>query len=207
MNSAYIFGFLYEVIIFNIICDNSHIKDNTFTAQLCTGNILGTFQVNDVTVILQIVKFTSPVRSNDKNINVIFDNIVNFLTLVFLNNDLICQSCPSDIFNSFDQTVSDVQLPTFNIVALTGNADNEIISKGFCPFNNIIMTLMKQIKSAIRDYFFHVFPLYLPCICCVFAITFYLYYTFSFGNYNINQDTRHQNVTEILNFSITAIYT
>ena len=119
MNSAYIFGFLYEVIIFNIICDNSHIKDNTFTAQLCTGNILGTFQVNDVTVILQIVKFTSPVRSNDKNINVIFDNIVNFLTLVFLNNDLICQSCPSDIFNSFDQTVSDVQLPTFNIVALT----------------------------------------------------------------------------------------
>ena len=35
--------------------------DHTLTSELGTGNIFGTFQINDLTVILQIIKFATPV--------------------------------------------------------------------------------------------------------------------------------------------------
>ena len=44
MDTTDIFGLLYKTIVLNIIGDNSHIKDDSFTSQLGTGNILGTLQ-------------------------------------------------------------------------------------------------------------------------------------------------------------------
>jgi len=108
MDSADILGFLYEIIIFNTVCHHSYIKNNTFTAQLRAGNILRSLQINNITVILQIIKLASPVRTHYKNINIILDDIADFLTLIFLDDNLICQTGFSDILNSCDKTVPDI---------------------------------------------------------------------------------------------------
>ena len=67
--------------------------------------------------------------------------IIDFLSLVFLNDDLICQLCSPYILDPFDQAVPYIQLSALNIVALTGNTNDQIIAQ--CPgtFYNVIMPL------------------------------------------------------------------
>ena len=89
MNSADIFGFLHKIIIPDIIRHDSHIKDNTFTAKLCTGNILGPFQINYITVVLKVIEFPSPVRSYHQNINIILNNVIDLLSLIFFQFKIV----------------------------------------------------------------------------------------------------------------------
>ena len=163
MDTTDIFGLLYKAIVLNIIGDNSHVKDDPFTSQLGTGNILGTLQVYHIAVIFQIIEFSSPVRTNYQNINIIFNDVADLLTLIFFNNNLISQSGPAYIFDSLDQAVPHIQLPSLNIKALAGNTYDQVIPQSLRSFDNIVMALVKQIKGTICDYFFHDITPHSPC--------------------------------------------
>ena len=162
MKSAHEFRFLNHLIIFCIIGHDSDAVDRPLTSQLCAGNILGTLQIYNVTVILEIVEFTLPVRAQNKTVHIIFNNIADLLPLVLFYDDLICKTCFPHVFNSFQQTVFDIQLTPLNVIAFTGDSYDQIISQFSGSLQDIIMPLMKQIESAISNDFFH----YLSCSFC-----------------------------------------
>lgn len=114
-----------------------------------------TVQINNLTVIFEIIKFPSPVRSYYQEINVIFGNIAEFLSLVLLYDNLVSKACLPYIFDSFQKAVLNIQLAPFYIVTLTGNSYNEIIPQFPCSFQNIVMSLVEQIKGTVSNDFFH----------------------------------------------------
>ena len=155
MKPAYKFGFQNHSIIFRIISYNAYTVNGSLTSQFGAGNILGPFQINHLAVVLKIIKLPAPVRSDNQKVNIILGDIAEFLSLIFLYNDLICKTCFPDILNPFQEAVLNIQLTAFNIITLAGDSHDQIISQLSCPLQNIIMSLMEQIKSTISNDSFH----------------------------------------------------
>ena len=154
MQSADIFGFQYHFVVLCIIRNNAHTVDHTLTSELGTGNIFGTFQINDLAVILQIIKFATPVRTDYQKVDIIFCNVIKLLPLIFLYNDLIRKTGLADIFDTLQKIVLYIQLAAFDIKALTGDSHNKIIPKLPGSFQNIVMSLVEQIKGTVSNDFF-----------------------------------------------------
>ena len=91
MKTADIFCLPHNPIILVIICNYTHSVSGSLTAQLGAGNILGTLQVHNITVILKVVKFAAPVRTKYQKVYLILDDIAELLPLVLLDDDLICK--------------------------------------------------------------------------------------------------------------------
>ena len=185
MNSADIFGFLHKIIIPDVIRHDSHIKDNTFTAKLCTGNILGPFQINYITVVLKVIEFPSPVRSYHQDINIILNDVIDLLSLIFFNDDLICQPRPSHILDSLNEAVPHIEFAPLNVKALTCDTYDQIITKCFCSFDNIVVAFMKKIKSAICDYSLHSFVITPLKKIFLFCRTVFLLHTLLFTTFTV----------------------
>ena len=185
MNSADIFGFLHKIIIPDVIRHDSHIKDNTFTAKLCTGNILGPFQINYITVVLKVIEFPSPVRSYHQDINIILNDVIDLLSLIFFNDDLICQPRPSHILDSLNEAVPHIEFAPLNVKALTCDTYDQIITKCFCSFDNIVVAFMKKIKSAICDYSLHSFVITPLKKIFLFCRTVFLLHTLLFTPFTV----------------------
>ena len=132
---------------------NSGAMQNTLAA----GNILGPFQINYITVVLKVIEFPSPVRSYHQDINIILNDVIDLLSLIFFNDDLICQPRPSHILDSLNEAVPHIEFAPLNVKALTCDTYDQIITKCFCSFDNIVVAFMKKIKSAICDYSLHSF--------------------------------------------------
>ena len=76
MQSADVLGLHHHFVVLCIIRNNAHAVDHTLTSELGTGNIFGTFQINDLTVILQIIKFATPIRTDYQKIDIVFCNVI-----------------------------------------------------------------------------------------------------------------------------------
>ena len=155
MQSADILGLHHPFVVLCIIRNNAHAVDHTLTSELGTGNILGTLQINDFTVILQIIKFATPVRTDYQKIDIVFCNVIKLLPLIFLYNDLIRKTGLADIFDTLQKAVLYIQLATFDIIAFTGDTHNKVIPQLPGPFQNIVMSLVEQIKGTVSNDFFH----------------------------------------------------
>ena len=70
-------------------------------SNFCTTNSICPFKINNFTIILQIIKFSKPIRADREDIYIIFFNICNLLPFIFFNNNFICQSRTSNSFNAF----------------------------------------------------------------------------------------------------------
>ena len=64
------------------------------------GNIFCTLQIYNLTIVLQVIKLSSPVRTDRKNIDFVFLDVTELLPGSFLNDDLIGKSGFLYIFNS-----------------------------------------------------------------------------------------------------------
>ena len=62
------------------------------------------------------------------------------------------------------------------------------------------MALMKQIKSAVRNYFLHILPCVLYLVVNIAALHFFYYYFTVIFNYNIDQAVRHYFVKKMIWF-------
>ena len=174
VNTADIPGFFHDSTILIIFGHNSNPVNRPLIPNLCTGNILGSWKISHFTIVLQIIEFPFPVRTDHQNVNIIFNNIVDLLSLIFLNNNLVCQPCPAHILDSLQQAVLYIQFSPLNIITLTGHTNDQIIAQLFCPFDNIVMTLMKKIKGPVSNDFFHDFTLFVRTSDSTNLFSYYL---------------------------------
>ncbi len=83
-------------------------------------------------------------------------DIVYFLSLGFLNDDLIRKARLFDILDTRHQRVNHIQLASGLIVCLRCHTDNQIIPQLFCPFQQPVMSLVEKVKGTIGNYFYHI---------------------------------------------------
>ena len=120
-------------------------------------DVLRPRQIDDFTEILQIVELTHPVRSDGKDINPVFLDILYFLAKMIFNDNLICKTGFLDILYAFRKGIDYVQLSPRLIVLLCRDTDDKVITQCLCIFQNIIMSLMEQIEGTVCNNLFHVF--------------------------------------------------
>ncbi len=71
---------------------------------------LCTRQIHYFAILFKIIKLSFPIRSNSKNIYIIFLNIINFLTDIILYNNFIGITGTSHGFNTLQHIISNIQL-------------------------------------------------------------------------------------------------
>ena len=83
------------------------------------------------------------------------------------NNDFICEACPTDILNSFQHGIYNIDFPTLLIKVLRGHSYNQVVSQRLRTLQQIVMPLMKQIKGAVSYDLFHRYPRF-PAFLCIY---------------------------------------
>ena len=155
MQPADILGLPDDPSVPGAVRHNADIKGAALSPQLRAGYIFGSFEVDDLTIVFEIVEFPTPVRTEYKHIDVIFEDIADLLALVLLYDDLICKSCLAHIFDPMEQAVTDIELASLNVIALTGHTDDQIVAQCPRPFQDVVMTAVKQVKGSISNHSFH----------------------------------------------------
>ena len=87
-------------------------------------NALRTRQINDLTELFQIVKLTFPVRTYSENIHIILLDIINFLSYIVFNNDLIGIASSFNCFYTLQDIIADIQLSSITIKTVVGDTHN-----------------------------------------------------------------------------------
>ena len=120
--------------------------------QHCAGDVPRSLQVNHPAIILQIIKISHPVGTNGKNIDIIFFDIVKFLPLGLLDDNLIGKPGLSHIFDARQQGIYYIQLSPGPVVGLRGHAHDQVISQRLRPLKQPVMPFMEKVECAVCNY-------------------------------------------------------
>ena len=122
-------------------------------------------QIDHLTQFLQIVKSPNPVRTDGKDIHAHFLDIFLLLPLMVLDDDLIRQTGPADIFHSLQNRIHHIQLSPLQVIILGGHPDDQIVPQRFRSFQQVTMPFMEQIIGSVCNDFFHSFYHSLSSFC------------------------------------------
>ena len=97
----------------------------------------------------------TPIGSNSKNVDTVSLNIIDFLTLIFLDNNFIGKPSGAHRFHSLGKGLLNVNFSASAIKIVCSNAYNQIIAKLSSPFQKSNMTIMKHIVRTVCNDFHH----------------------------------------------------
>ncbi len=124
-------------------------------ADLRAGYAFGAFQINHLTVILQIVKMSVPVRSDGKNIYIIAPDIINFLPLVFFYDDLVGQSRGAHRLNALHEGLLHIDFSTGLVEVVCGYTDDQIVPQCLGALEQANVAIVQQIVGSVSNYSRH----------------------------------------------------
>ena len=128
------------------------------------GNPFSAGQIDDFAKLLQVVEIPFPVRPDGKDVHAVFSDIVNFLTLVFLDDDLVGIARGPDRFDALHQVVIGVHLTPFQVELVGGDTHDEPVAEFLGPPEQVDVSLMQQVVCSVCDDFFH-FEAVLIALC------------------------------------------
>ena len=112
------------------VCDATTSYDSNLVCILafCTKHgrryAFCTRKINNLAILVQIIKFSLPITTNCKYINIVFLNIVNLLSKVILNDYLVSIASSLNRLNTFKHIIANIQLAAPFIKAIACNANN-----------------------------------------------------------------------------------
>ena len=106
---------------------------------------------------MQIIKFTIPVVTDSKNINIVLLNILYLLPVMVLNDHLVHAGKAADISYPLFNRINHAVFAAMIGILLRSHPDDQVISQCLGSLQKSLMPFMKQIKHAVRNDFLH-FP-------------------------------------------------
>ena len=143
INAVYIFRLCYKLCSESSLSNNSHTKFTLFTPYFRTRDSLRSRKIHHLTIFIQIIKFSSPIRTHRENIHIVPTNIINFLTLVFFHDDLIRKSCGTYSLNTLHQGLLYIDFSTGFIKIICRDTHDQIIPQCFCALQQPNVSVMK----------------------------------------------------------------
>ncbi len=95
-----------------------------FCAQHSTTDSFCPWQIDNLAELIKVIEFPFPVRTNRKDINIIFLYVVYLLTNIVLDNDLVCQSSSPHSLYTFQDIVAHIQLASVTVEVIVGDTYN-----------------------------------------------------------------------------------
>ena len=135
--------------------DKRHLYRLPFTPYLSTGDAFRAIEVDNFTIIIQIIEMSTPIRTNCKNINVITLNIIDFLALVLLNDNLVSKPRGSHAFHTLGKRLLYVDLSARAVKIVSSNTNNQIIAKLTSSLQKTNMTIVEHVVRTVCNYFHH----------------------------------------------------
>ena len=114
-------------------------------AQIGTGDAFGAVQIDHLTKLTQIVELTFPVATNSEDVDVVTTDIVNLLTFVLLDNNLIGQTGGTNSLYAFHERLFHINLATGIVETIGSDAYYQIVAKGFSTFQQFDMTIVEVV--------------------------------------------------------------
>ena len=126
--------------------------------ELGAGDTLGAGQIDDLAIFFQIVEMALPVAADGEDVDIVFLDVVDLLTEIVFDDNLIGITGGPDGFDALKHVVTDVELAALAVETVVGDTDNQVVAQGFGAPQKIEVPLMEQIVSAVGNDFLHGFP-------------------------------------------------
>ena len=127
----------------------------TVVTQHGRGNPFCARQIDHLTELVEVVELPLPVGADGEDIDVIFLYVVNLLTYIIFDDDLVGQSCRLDGLHSFQYVVAYVEFAAVTVEAVVGDTHDEVVAQCLGTAQQIDMTLVQQVVSSVGYYFLH----------------------------------------------------
>ena len=106
---AHNLGFWYEPAGNPAGTDDPNLADILrLRTELCAGDTLGAWQIDHLAVLIQVVELSLPVGPDSEDIDIILLDIVDLLTYIVFDDDLIGISGCFDVLDTLQDIVPDV---------------------------------------------------------------------------------------------------
>ena len=92
------------------------------------------WEIYYVTIFFEILEFAEPVSPNGKDINIVLQNIINFLTDILFDYDIISKSGSLNRLNTFKYVITYIKFAAVTIKTVGCNTNNQIISESLSSF-------------------------------------------------------------------------
>lgn len=156
--AVYIAALLPELLKVRSIPHQSQTDGVLLRPKLRTGHAFRSVKVNHFTIFIQIIKFSTPIGTDGKDIHMIAANIVNFLTLVLLDDNFVRQAGGPHALDALHQGLLHIDLAPGLVEILGGHAHDQVIAQRLGPLKQADMAVMQQIIGSVCDYFRHKNP-------------------------------------------------
>ena len=120
----------------------SQAYDLLFTTDLGAGDTTCTIQINNLTISIEIIKLAFPVRPYRKDIHIQAFDIINLLSLIFLDDDFVGQSCGTHCFNTLHKRLLDIDFTSLTIEDIRSDTHYQIITQSFGSLQEADVTIM-----------------------------------------------------------------
>ena len=124
-------------------------------AELGGGDALRAGQIDHLAVLAEVVEMAFPVGAHGEDVDIVLLDVVDFLTHIVLDDDLIGQARGPDGLNALEHVVADVELATLAIEIVVGDSHDEVVAQRLRPPQQVDVALVQQVVSAVSDDFFH----------------------------------------------------
>ena len=146
------------------VADRTNQQLSFFRPDLRAGNALGARKIDYLAILIEIIKLSDPIGSDRENIDIISSDIVDLLSFIFLNDDLVRKTGRFDCGNTFNEGLLVVDLPSGFVIVVACDADDQIVAERLCPFQKANMPVMQQVICTVCNNLDHE-TLFLSQIC------------------------------------------
>ena len=126
-----------------------------FGTKHSTTDTLGTRKINHLGKLIQVVKQSFPIRTDGKDVHIILLYVINLLTHIVLDDDLICITGSLNGFHTLQHVVAHIELTSSTIKGVACHTHDKVVTQLLCSSKEVNMTLMKQVVCSVCYYFFH----------------------------------------------------